>query len=103
MIEGPTGTGKTSLVRALVHEAGVSNIYVSASSFVELYVGQGALRIREVTIATNNFFLKLEKDVSFSLKLFKKAKCLAPCLIHIDELDALVSLFLFFKKNKNIF
>ena len=67
MLVGPPGTGKTFLARAVAGEAKVPFYNISASEFVELYVGVGASRIRE---------------------LFKKARATAPCIVYIDELDA---------------
>lgn len=64
---GPPGTGKTLLARAVAGEAGVPFMAVSASEFVELFVGRGAARIRE---------------------LFAEARRRAPCVVFIDELDA---------------
>lgn len=64
---GPPGTGKTLLARAVAGEAGVPFIAVSASEFVEMFVGRGAARIRE---------------------LFGEARKQAPCVVFIDELDA---------------
>eukprot|EP00923_Selenidium_pygospionis_P036933 GHVN01064698.1.p1 GENE.GHVN01064698.1~~GHVN01064698.1.p1 ORF type:complete len:470 (+),score=86.02 GHVN01064698.1:115-1524(+) len=68
LLQGPSGTGKTLLAKTMAAEAGVPFYYASASQFVELYVGQGAQRIRE---------------------LFKEARENAPSVIFIDELDAL--------------
>eukprot|EP00252_Welwitschia_mirabilis_P002559 TRINITY_DN12510_c0_g1_i1.p1 TRINITY_DN12510_c0_g1~~TRINITY_DN12510_c0_g1_i1.p1 ORF type:complete len:588 (+),score=101.58 TRINITY_DN12510_c0_g1_i1:126-1889(+) len=67
LLVGPPGTGKTLLARAVAGEAGVPFYAVSASEFVELYVGRGAARIRD---------------------LFKVARKCAPTIIFIDELDA---------------
>jgi cell division protease FtsH len=67
LLVGPPGCGKTLLARAVAGEAGVPFFSVSGSEFVELYVGVGAARIRD---------------------LFTQAKSYAPCIIFIDELDA---------------
>ncbi|XP_054789578.1 probable inactive ATP-dependent zinc metalloprotease FTSHI 3, chloroplastic [Prosopis cineraria] len=67
LLVGPPGTGKTLLARAVAGEAGVPFFTVSASEFVELFVGRGAARIRD---------------------LFKAARKFAPSIIFIDELDA---------------
>ena len=64
---GPPGTGKTLLARAVAGEAGVPFFNLSGSDFVEMFVGVGAARVRD---------------------LFKDAKDKAPCIIFIDELDA---------------
>ncbi|MFI4954835.1 MAG: ATP-dependent zinc metalloprotease FtsH, partial [Gammaproteobacteria bacterium] len=65
---GAPGTGKTLLARAVAGEAGVPFLSLSGSEFVEMFVGVGAARVRD---------------------LFEKAQSLAPCIIFIDELDAL--------------
>ena len=64
---GPPGTGKTLLARAVAGEAGVPFFSCAASEFVELFVGVGASRVRD---------------------LFEKAKSKAPCIVFIDEIDA---------------
>lgn len=67
LLEGPPGTGKTLLARAVAGEAGVPFYSISGSDFVEMFVGVGAGRVRD---------------------MFRKAKQTAPCLIFIDEIDA---------------
>jgi cell division protease FtsH len=67
LLVGPPGTGKTLLARAVAGEAGVPFFSVSASEFVEMFVGVGASRVRD---------------------LFERAKAQAPAIIFIDELDA---------------
>ena len=67
LLVGPPGTGKTLLAKAVAGEANVPFYYISGSDFVELFVGVGASRVRD---------------------MFKQAKQSAPCLIFIDEIDA---------------
>ncbi len=67
LLVGPPGTGKTLLARAVAGEANVPFYYISGSDFVELFVGVGASRVRD---------------------MFRQAKHNAPCLIFIDEIDA---------------
>ena len=67
LLVGPPGTGKTLLAKAVAGEANVPFYYISGSEFVELFVGVGASRVRD---------------------MFKQAKQSAPCLVFIDEIDA---------------
>jgi cell division protease FtsH len=67
LLTGPPGTGKTLLARAVAGEAGVPFFSISGSDFVEMFVGVGASRVRD---------------------LFQQAKTSAPCILFIDELDA---------------
>eukprot|EP00933_Yihiella_yeosuensis_P024072 TRINITY_DN18668_c4_g1_i1.p1 TRINITY_DN18668_c4_g1~~TRINITY_DN18668_c4_g1_i1.p1 ORF type:complete len:536 (+),score=123.42 TRINITY_DN18668_c4_g1_i1:56-1663(+) len=67
LLAGPSGTGKTLMARATAGEAGVPFLYASSASFVEIFVGQGAQRIRQ---------------------FFEQARGCAPCIVFLDELDA---------------
>ena len=70
LLVGPPGTGKTLLARAVAGESGVSFLSISGSDFMELYVGVGASRVRD---------------------LFEQAKKIAPTIVFIDEIDKLAS------------
>ena len=68
LLVGPPGTGKTLIAQAVAGEANVPFFFVSGSAFVEMFVGQGAARVRD---------------------LFKQASDKAPCIVFIDEIDAI--------------
>lgn len=68
LLHGPSGTGKTSLARAIANEAGANFLTLNASEFIEVSLGEGSKRVREI---------------------FEEAKKHQPCIIFIDELDAL--------------
>ncbi len=68
LLVGPPGTGKTLLAKAVAGEAGVPFFSISGSDFVEMFVGMGACRVRD---------------------LFEQAKEKAPCIVFIDEIDAI--------------
>ena len=68
LLVGPPGTGKTLLARAIAGEAGVPFFYISASEFIELFVGLGAARVRD---------------------LFQQARARAPAIVFIDEIDSI--------------
>ena len=68
LLVGPPGTGKTLLAKAAAGEAGVPFFFITGSSFVEMFVGVGAARVRD---------------------LFEQAKKKAPCIIFVDEIDAI--------------
>lgn len=67
LLYGPPGTGKTLIAKAAANEAGIPVLFASGSEFVEVFVGMGAKRIRD---------------------LFDQARAKAPCMIFIDEIDA---------------
>ncbi len=67
MLVGPPGTGKTLLAKATAGEGGCPSSSISGSDFVEMFVGVGAARVRD---------------------LFEQAKAKAPCIVFIDEIDA---------------
>ncbi len=68
LLVGPPGTGKTLLAKAVAGEAGVPFFSISGSEFVEMFVGMGASKVRD---------------------LFKQAKEKAPCIVFIDEIDTI--------------
>ena len=68
MLVGPPGTGKTLLAKAVAGEAKVPFFSISGSEFIEMFVGMGAARVRD---------------------LFKQAQEKAPCIVFIDEIDAI--------------
>src|SRR5690606_23160776 len=68
LLVGPPGTGKTLLAKAVAGEAGVPFFSISGSEFVEMFVGMGAARVRD---------------------LFKQAQEKAPCIVFIDEIDTI--------------
>ena len=68
MLYGPPGTGKTLLAKVIASECNIPFHYASGSEFIEIYVGQGPKRIRE---------------------LFEQAKETSPCIVFIDEIDAI--------------
>jgi len=68
LLAGPSGTGKTLLARAVAGEAGVPFLYASSAAFVEVYVGQGAQRVRQ---------------------FYEQARSCSPCIVFLDELDAI--------------
>ena len=76
LLVGPPGTGKTMLAKAVAGESGVPFFSISGSEFVEMFVGMGASKVRD---------------------LFKQAKEKAPCIVFIDEIDAIGK-----KRNGNI-
>ena len=71
VVQAPPGTGKTLLARAVAGEAGVPFFTISGSDFVEMFVGVGASRVRD---------------------LFEQAKQNSPCIIFVDEIDAVLTL-----------